>query len=79
MWYFVGMFLKVCEFKKSLWGGGSNLFLASCLRWIILKQEFLTNCLRIHYLLAMKQGRSPDFSTDSKCISKPESADLFSQ
>jgi len=26
----------------------------------------------------MKQGRNPDFSIDSKCISKPESADLFS-
>lgn len=75
MWYFAGMFLKVCEFKN-LWGG-SNLFLASCLLWTILKQEFLTNCLRIHYLLAMKQGRNPDFSIDSKCISKPESADLF--
>lgn len=79
MWYFVVMFLKVSEFENLCGEGVSNLFLASCLLWTILKQEFLTNCLRIHYLLAMKQGRNPDFSIDSKCISKPDSADLFSQ
>lgn len=53
MWSFPGMFLKDGEFKN-LWRAQIYFWRAACFG-TILKQEFLTKSLRIHYLLAMKQ------------------------